>query len=76
MSIKLDSLLAFVLIIPFVLSHGIWPRVTSYWFFTLIFIALILLIVLDFKKLPDKIYEKSKNIILWSLIVSIISEIE
>lgn len=73
MSIKLDSLLAFVLIIPFVLSHGIWPRVTSYWFFTLIFIALILLIVLDFKKLPDKIYEKSKNIILWSLIVSIIS---
>jgi len=73
MSIKLDTILAFVLIVSFILSHGIWPRVTPYWLFTLIFIALLFFVVLDIRKIPKKIYEKSKNIILWGLILSIIS---
>lgn len=73
MSVKLDTVLAFILIIPFILSHGIWPRATPYWFFTLIFAALILLVVIDIKKVSSKVYEKSKNIIMWSLILSVIS---
>ena len=73
MSIRLDTVLAFVLLIPFILSHGIWPRATPYWLFTLIFIALLTLVFLDINKISNKIYEKSKNIILWSLILSIIS---
>src|SRR3989344_7310694 len=73
MSIKLDTILAFVLIVPFILSHGIWPRATPYWLFTLIFITLLLFVVLDIKKIPKKIYEESKNIILWGLIISVIS---
>src|SRR3989344_8112397 len=73
MKLKLDTILAFVLIVPFVLSHGIWPRATPYWLFTLIFIALLMLVFLDINKISNKIYEKSKNIILWGLILSIIS---
>src|SRR3990167_1058414 len=73
MSIRLDTILAFVLIVPFILSHGIWPRATPYWFFALIFIGLLSFVFFDLKKVPNKIYENSKNIILWALIVSIIS---
>jgi len=73
MSIKLDTILAFVLIVPFILSHGIWPHNTPYWFFTLIFIALLSLVVIDIKAISLKIYDKSKNLILWGLILSIIS---
>lgn len=73
MSIKLDTILAFVLILPFVLSHGLAPRLTPYWFFALIFLALSSLVFLDIKKIRTKLYEKAKTIILWILIVTIIS---
>ena len=73
MSIKLDTVLAFVLIVPFILSYGIWPRITPYWLFALIFAALLALVFLDIKKVGSRIYEKYKNIILWGLILSVIS---
>ncbi|MBI4091776.1 MAG: hypothetical protein HY427_01025 [Candidatus Levybacteria bacterium] len=72
-SVKLDTVLAFVLIVPFILSHGIWPRATPYWLFALIFTALLILVFLDINKISNRIYEKSKNIIFWGLILSIIS---
>jgi hypothetical protein len=73
MPLKLDTVLAFVLIVPFILSHGIWPRTTPYWFFGLIFAALLLFVFLDIRKVSPKIFEKTKNFILWALILSVIS---
>lgn len=73
MSVRLDTLLAFVLIIPFILSHGIWPRSTPYLFFGSIFICLLLLVFFDVNKISKKTYDRSKNIIIWLLVGSIIS---
>lgn len=73
MLLKLDTVLAFILIVPFILSHGIWPHATPYWLFALIFVSLLLFVFLDINKVAKKIYERSKNIILWGLILFIIS---
>lgn len=73
MLIRLDTILAFVLIVPFILSHGIWSSGTPYWLFALIFVSLLFFIFIDINKVSSKIYEKSKSIIVWSLILSIIS---
>ncbi len=72
MTIRLDTILAFVLIVPFILSHGLAPRSTPYWFFSLIFLALLSLVYLDIKRVRTKVYEKLKTSILWILIVTII----
>lgn len=72
MVVKFDTILAFVLIMPFILSHGLAPRSTPYWFFSLIFLALISLVYLDIKRVRTKVYEKLKTSILWILIVTII----
>lgn len=70
--IKLDSVLAFVLIIPFIMTVRISPKETPFWLFTLIFSGLLFYLILDILKLKEKLLEKLKNITLWSLIITVI----
>lgn len=72
MGLKLDTILAFVLIIPFIMTVRIWHQDTPYWLFTLIFAGLLSYLVLDLIKLKSKTYEISKNITVWALILTVI----
>jgi len=72
MNIKLDSILAFVLIVPFIMTVRIWHQDTPYWLFALIFSGLLLCVVLDLSKLKDKVYQTAKNITIWSLMLGVI----
>ena len=71
-SLKLDSILAFVLIIPFIMTVRISPRETPYFLFGLIFAGLLLYLALDILKLKSVLYEKLKNITMWGLIIVVI----
>ncbi len=68
MKLKLDTLLALVLIAYFILHYGLIPRVTPYWLFAIIFAGLIIFGFLDTLKIKKSVYEKFKNVTLWSLI--------
>ncbi|OGH47832.1 MAG: hypothetical protein A3G66_02095 [Candidatus Levybacteria bacterium RIFCSPLOWO2_12_FULL_39_17] len=72
MNLKLDTVLAYALIIPYILSVGLAPKSTPFWLFTLIFIGLISYLVLDLSKLKQVFYERAKNILLWALLIVII----
>jgi hypothetical protein len=72
MGIRLDTILAFVLIIPFIMTVRIWHQDTPYWLFSLIFFGLISYLVLDLLKLRERTYEVSKNITVWALILVVI----
>lgn len=72
MSIKLDSVLLFSLVVPFIMTYRIGPGDTPFWLFGLIFLGLFVYIVLDFLKLNLKKYYFLKQIVLWSLIVVVI----
>ncbi len=72
MGLKLDTILAFVLIIPYILSVGLAPRSTPLWFFTIIFVAMLLYVFLDVSIIKKNLYERYKNILLWFLLLSII----
>ena len=41
-NIKFDSILLFVLVIPFIMTYRIGPNDTPYWLFGLIFLGLLL----------------------------------
>ena len=71
-SLKLDSILAFVLIIPFIMTVRISPRETPYFLFGLIFAGLLLYLALDILKLKSVLYEKLKNVTMWGLIIVVI----
>ncbi len=71
-SIKLDSVLAFVLIVPFIMNVRISPGQTPFWLFTLIFSGLLFYLILDLLKLKEKLFEKLKNITLWTLVLTVI----
>ncbi len=70
--IKLDTVLAFVLIVPFIMTVRIWHTQTPYWLFAIIFLSLLFYALLDIRKLKEKIYEKTKNITLWALILTVL----
>lgn len=70
--IKLDSVLAFVLIIPFIMTVRISPGTTPFWLFSLIFSGLLFYLILDILKLEEKLFEKLKNITLWLLVTTVI----
>ena len=71
-NIKLDSILLFALVIPFIMSYRIGPDETPYWLFGLIFLGLLSYLSLDILKLKDNLFFKLKQIILWLLIVGVI----
>lgn len=68
MGLKLDTILAFVLIVPFIMAVRISPKETPFWLFTLIFSGLLFYLVLDILKIKEKLYERLKNITVWILI--------
>jgi len=72
MSIRLDSVLLFAFVIPFIMTYRISPLETPFWLFGLIFLGLLTYIVLDLLKLNLKRYYFLKQIVLWSLIVVVI----
>lgn len=70
--IKLDTVLAFVLIIPFIMTVRISPKETPYWLFTLIFAGLLLYLILDILNIKEKLFEKLKNATVWVLIATVL----
>lgn len=70
--IALDSILLFVLIIPFVMGYRISPFETQYWLFGVIFLACFVNIFLDLTSRTKSKYDTLKNIILWLLIVLVV----
>ena len=72
MKIKLDSILLFALVIPFIKSYRVGPDETPYWLFGLIFLGLLSYMSLDVFKLKENTFFKLKQIILWLLIVGVI----
>jgi hypothetical protein len=71
-NIKIDSILLFALIIPFIMTYGIGPNDTPYWLFGLIFLGLLFYIVLDMLRLTENVIFKFKQITLWLLIAGVI----
>lgn len=70
--IKLDTVLAFVLIVPFIMTVRISPKETPYWLFAIIFAGLLSYLILDLASIKEKAFEKFKNITVWSLIVIVL----
>ncbi len=70
--IKLDSVLAFVLIVPFIMTVRISPYETPYWLFSLIFGGLLFYLALDLLEVKEKLFEKLKNITVWILVLTVI----
>lgn len=71
-SLRLDTLLAFVLIVPFIMTVRISPHETPFWLFTLIFSGLLAYLILDILKLKEKLFERLKNITVWILVSVVI----
>lgn len=71
-NIKLDSILLFALVIPFIMTYRISPNDTPFWLFGLIFLGLLSYLILDLLHLKENIYFLLKNTILWSLIIGVI----
>lgn len=71
-NIKLDSVLLFAFVIPFVMTYRIGPNETPYWLFGAIFLGLLSYIVLDLLKLKENAVFTLKQFILWFLIFGVI----
>ena len=69
-NIKLDSVLLFALLIPFIMTYRISPGTTPYWLFGLIFLGLSLYILMDLSiiTLIEKTRNRIKYFLLWFLI--------
>ena len=73
MKLKLDSILLFALLIPFIMTYRISPGDTPYWLFGLIFLGLLAYISLDlFFKFKDKLLNKLKLALFWLLVLGTI----
>jgi len=72
MNIKISSVVLFALVISYIMNVRISPAQTPYWLFGLIFLALMLFIVLDIVKVSANFYTKSKDILLWLIIFTVI----
>jgi len=73
-NLKLDSILLFILIIPFIMTYGIGPGETPFWLFGLIFLAILLYAIFDlgwFHK-KEKVYIRFKTFLLWFTIFATI----
>lgn len=74
MKLKLDTIITFALIIPFIMTYRIGPGETPYWLFGLIFLAIGISIILDIGifSIHQKLYSILKLGLLWFLIFSTI----
>lgn len=70
--IKLDSILLFAFVIPFIMTFRIGTGDTPYWLFGLIFLGLLLYVVLDLLKLSKQTYFKLKQSLLWIIIIGVL----
>ena len=70
--IKVDSIILFTLIIPFIMGYRIGPGDTPYWLFGLIFFGIGLYSVLDILKISEKKFNTYKNVLLGVLVTIII----
>ena len=71
-NIKLDTILLFALVVPFIMTYRIGPGDTPYWLFGLIFLGLLLNVVVDLLKMSDALYNRVKHIPLVFLIIAVI----
>lgn len=71
-NIKLDSILLFMLVIPFIMTYRLSPGFTPFWLFGLIFLGLLVYFVLDLLNLSQYLIAKFKYLLLWFLIISVI----
>lgn len=71
-AIKIDSILLFACVIPFIMTYSLSSGDTPYWLFSLIFLGLVSYIVLDILNLDQKLYELSKKICLWVVILLVL----
>lgn len=71
-NIKLDSILLFILVVPFIMTYRLSPGETPYWLFGLIFLLVLLNIVVDIIDLSKKRYIIIKRCILIITIVLVI----
>jgi hypothetical protein len=71
-SIKLDSILVFTLIIPFIMGFRISPFTTQYWYFGIVFLAMLIYLALDLLSIKERLYHTLKNSLLWLLLALII----
>lgn len=71
-TLRLDSVLLFALVIPFIMGYRIGPGETPYLLFGGIFLLLFSYLSLDFFPLGKTLYEKIKLIILWLTIIVVI----
>lgn len=67
--LKLDTVLLFVLIIPFIMGYRISPFTTQYWYFGVIFFTLLSYLSIDFVNLKEKLYTRAKMMLLLFIIV-------
>lgn len=72
MKLKLDSILLFALVIPFVMNVRLSWGTTPYWLFGLILLGLLIYILIDLLKIKQNSYHKLKLILLWSLIIGVL----
>ena len=69
MKIKLDTILLFALLIPFIMTYRLSPGITPYWLFGLIFLGLLSYILLDILVLKDKTRFFLKHVLFWILVI-------
>jgi len=68
--LKIDSIILFALVIPFIMTYRIGPGETPYWLFGLIFFGLFSYLVLDLQWFPiqEKTYYFIKKMLFWIII--------
>lgn len=71
-NIKLDSILLFALVVPFIMTYRIGPGETPYFLFGLIFLSLLFYLLSDLLKIKEKLYFLIKKSLLWIIIVMVL----
>jgi uncharacterized membrane protein len=71
-NIKLDSILLFALVIPFIMNYRLSPGDTPFWLFGLIFLSMLSYMLLDIIKLKEKLFFRLKYLLLGFVIISVI----
>lgn len=71
-TIRLDSILLFVLVIPFIMGYRVGPGETPYLLFGGIFLLLFSYLGLDLLQIKSSLYEKLKASILWITILAVV----
>lgn len=70
--LKLDSILLFLLVTPFVMNFRLGPNDTPYWLFGIIFAGFLVYLCLDLLSLKEHIYQRLKTITLCTMIFIVI----